>query len=101
MTISGLRHLRTICRRSRWNNCAGVVGLHTCMLSSAHWFRKRSSRAELCSGPWPSNPWGSSMTIPLSRFHLSSALLMNWSMMTWAQLTKSPNWASQIVRPQG
>ena len=28
MTISGLRNVRTICRRSRWKICAGVVGMH-------------------------------------------------------------------------
>jgi hypothetical protein len=33
---SGLRQARSICRRSMWNICAGVVGTHTCMLSSAH-----------------------------------------------------------------
>ena len=32
----------------------GVVQFATCMLSSAHICRKRSSRAEECSGPWPS-----------------------------------------------
>ena len=43
-----------ICRRSRWKYCAGVVQLHTCMLSSAQSCRKRSMRALECSGPWPS-----------------------------------------------
>ena len=33
---------------------AGVVGVQTWMLSRAHSCRKRSRRAELCSGPWPS-----------------------------------------------
>ena len=33
ITISGLRTARSICRRSMWNICAGVVGTHTCMLS--------------------------------------------------------------------
>ena len=31
--------------------------------------------------------------------HLLSPDAMNWSMITWAPLAKSPNWASQIVRP--
>ena len=35
MTISGLRHFRRTCLRSRWKICAGVVGLTTWMLSSA------------------------------------------------------------------
>ena len=34
---------------------------------------------------------------PLMRCHLDSALAMNWSMMTWAPLAKSPNWASQTT----
>ena len=29
---SGLRKGRIICRRSRWNICAGVAGTQTCML---------------------------------------------------------------------
>ncbi len=101
MTTSGLRHGRSTCRRSRWKYCAGVVGLTTCMLSSAQHCRNRSSRALECSGPRPSKPCGSSSTSPLSRRHLSSALAMNWSMITWAALTKSPNWASQRVRVSG
>jgi hypothetical protein len=54
ITTSGLRTLRTICRRSMWNICAGVVGVHTCMLFAAQSCRKRSRRADECSGPWPS-----------------------------------------------
>ncbi len=41
-------------RRSRWKYCAGVVGLATRMLPSAAERRKRSRRAEECSGPEPS-----------------------------------------------
>ena len=41
-------------------------------------------RAEECSGPCPSQPWGSIKTKPEERFHLVSAEAMNWSMMTWA-----------------
>jgi len=36
ITTNGLRQWRNIWRRSMWNICAGVVGTHTCMLSSAH-----------------------------------------------------------------
>ena len=54
ITTSGLRTLRTICRRSMWNICAGVVGVQTCMLFAAQSCRKRSRRADECSGPWPS-----------------------------------------------
>ena len=55
MITSGFRLGRTICRRSRWNICAGSVGTQTWMLSCAHNWRKRSRRAEECSGPCPSN----------------------------------------------
>ena len=41
-------------RRSRWKYWAGVVRLATRMLPSAARIRKRSSRAEECSGPDPS-----------------------------------------------
>jgi hypothetical protein len=54
ITTSGLRVPMRICRRIMWKSCAGVVGAQTIMFSSAHSCRKRSRRAELCSGPWPS-----------------------------------------------
>ena len=60
ITMSGRRSLASACSRSRWKNCAGVVGLTTVMLSSAPIFRNRSRRAEECSGPLPSKPCGSS-----------------------------------------
>ena len=41
-------------RRSRWKYCAGVVRFATRMLPSAASCRKRSRRAEECSGPEPS-----------------------------------------------
>ena len=91
---SGLRTSRRIWRRSRWKYCAAVVALQTWMLSSAARVRKRSMRALECSGPWPSKPWGSSRTRPEVWPHLSSAATRYWSMMIWAPLTKSPNWAS-------
>ena len=50
-TISGLRTSRAIWRRSRWKYWAEVVGLAAWMLSSAASVRKRSMRAEECSGP--------------------------------------------------
>ena len=53
-TISGLRTSRITWRRSTWKYCAAVVQLTTWMLSSAHSVRKRSMRADECSGPWPS-----------------------------------------------
>ncbi len=42
------------CQRSRWKYEAGVDGMATVMLSCAHSCRKRSTRAEEWSGPWPS-----------------------------------------------
>ena len=52
--MTGLRKGPIIWRRSAWKICAGVVGCSTCMLFSAHSCRKRSRRAEECSGPCPS-----------------------------------------------
>ena len=37
----------------------------------------------------------------LERFLQLCAEAMNWSMITWAPLAKSPNWASQIVSARG
>ena len=54
MMISGLRNIRTIWRRSTWKIWLAVVGCTTCMLLSAASCMNRSTRAELCSGPWPS-----------------------------------------------
>ena len=49
----------------------------------------------------PSMPWGSSSTMPFCRTHLACPGQMNWSMMHWAVLWKSPNWASQRTRALG
>lgn len=49
----------------------------------------------------PSIPWGSSRTMPLLRTHLAWPELMNWSMIHWAVLWKSPNCASQRMRAFG
>ena len=54
MMTSGLRNMRTICRRSTWKIWLAVVGCTTCMLLSADSCMKRSRRADECSGPWPS-----------------------------------------------
>ncbi len=93
-TTRGLRTSRSAWRRSRWKNCAGVVGIATVMLSRADCSRNRSIRALECSGPWPSVPWGSSSTSPLVCAHFSSPATRNWSMITCASLKKSPNCAS-------
>jgi hypothetical protein len=53
MTISGFLKSRFTWRRRRWKYWAGVVTFTTWMLSSAHACRKRSRRAEECSGPGP------------------------------------------------
>lgn len=49
----------------------------------------------------PSMPWGRSITKPVCRIHLDCPEAMNWSMMHWAVLWKSPNWASQMTRALG
>ena len=53
-TTSGLCTGRRTWRRSRWKICDACEQLATWMLSSAQSVRKRSTRAEECSGPWPS-----------------------------------------------
>lgn len=49
----------------------------------------------------PSMPCGSSSTMPFCRTHLAWPGQMNWSMMHWAVLWKSPNWASHRIRALG
>ena len=101
ITTSGLRSVEASWRRSAWKIWAGVVRLTTRQLPFTESSRKRSSRAEECSGPCPSIPCGSSSTSPERRFHFSSPEARNWSMITWAQLTKSPNCASQMQSASG
>ena len=102
ITTSGLRQRRSTCRRRQWKYCAGVVGLTTWMLSSAASVQEPlEPGAASARALGPSKPCGSSSTRPLSRRHLSSALAMNWSMITWAALAKSPNCASHSDEPVG
>ena len=49
----------------------------------------------------PSQPWGSSSTMAVMRPHLASALLIYWSMTSWAPLAKSPNCASHMISRRG
>lgn len=49
----------------------------------------------------PSMPCGSSSTMPFCRTHLAWPELMNWSMIHWAVLWKSPNWASHRTSALG
>lgn len=58
-------------------------------------------RSGFCVFTIPSMPWGSSRTMPFCRTHLAWPQLMNWSMMHWAVLWKSPNWASHRTRAFG
>ena len=51
--------------------------------------------------PGPSYPCGSSSPTPEGRSHLSSAALMNWSMMICAPFAKSPNCASHSTSASG
>ena len=66
------------------------------MLSSAHDWRKRSTRPLECSGPCPRSRAATSSTMPLGRCHLDSDDTMNWSMIVCAPFTKSPNCASHM-----
>ena len=76
-----------------------IIDLST--ISYLHICKNLSGLAELCSGPIPSIPWGSSITRPLCLTHLLCPLAMNWSMMHWAVLAKSPNWPSHSTRALG
>ena len=58
-------------------------------------------RPEEWSGPWPSMPCGSRRTTSEVWPHLASPEEMNSSMIDWAPLTKSPNWASQTTSAFG
>jgi len=98
ITTSGRRTGRFAWARSRWKYCAAAVGWATVMFWPAARVRNRSRRAEECSGPWPSKPWGSSSTRPEAWPHFSSAATRKLSMMIWAPLAKSPNCASQTTR---
>ncbi len=53
--------------------------------------KKRSRRAELCSGPWPSYPWGRRRTNPVVVIHFSSPDAMKLSIIDCALFVKSPN----------
>ena len=100
-TMSGLRHLRSAWRRSRWKYCAAVEGWQICMLScggelevaldagagvlrALAFVAVRQQHHEAAEQP-----------------HLASPAAMNWSMMICAPLAKSPNWASQRTRLRG
>ena len=54
MTMSGVLAGRSTWARSRWKYCAAVEGWVTRRLPRAQSDKKRSMRAELCSGPCPS-----------------------------------------------
>jgi hypothetical protein len=101
MTISGRGFETSAWRRSRWKYWAGVVQLATRMFPSAADCRKRSSRALECSGPDPSYPCGSNRLSREVWPHFASPETRNWSTITWAEFTKSPNWASQSTRASG
>ncbi len=100
-TMRGRCSSEWTCHRNRWKNDAGVDGMATVMLSSAHICRKRSTRADEWSGPCPSWPCGSSMTREDRCPHFCSPEEMNSSMIVCAPLTKSPNWASHRTRASG
>ena len=88
-------------RRRTWKYCAAVVQLTMRMFSWAASCMKRSSRALECSGPLPSYPCGRRSVSRELWCHFERPETMNWSTMTWAELTKSPNWASQRTSAAG
>ena len=62
---------------------------------------KRSSRALECSGPLPSYPCGRSSVSRELWPHLERPETMNWSTITCAEFTKSPNCASHSTSVSG
>src|SRR5690606_5188726 len=101
MTMHGFLNSQVSCLRRRWKKLEGSVILATTTLYSAESCKNLSGLALECSGPWPSYPWGRSITNPFIFCHFDSAEVINWSIMVWAPLAKSPNWASQTVRAWG
>jgi hypothetical protein len=101
MTISGLRCLRSIWRRSRWKICAGVVGTQTChvVLGAQLHVALDAGRRVLRALTFVAVRQQHDQTA--RRPHLASPEAMNWSITTWAPLAKSPNWASQITSSFG
>ncbi len=87
--------------QQRGNSWPAWWQLHTCMLSSAHSCRKRSSRARGVLRPLALVAVRQQQTRPHIRSHLRSPEEMNWSISTWAPLAKSPNWASHRTRVLG
>ena len=73
----------------------------TCILSLEQSCKYLSNRADECSGPCPSYPWGNNITNPEALDHFLSPDAINWSMITCAPLAKSPNWASHKVSVLG
>src|SRR5580658_874241 len=63
-TTSGRFGSDSACERNRWKYCADVEGIVTRRLPRAESDRNRSKRADECSGPCPSYPWGSSRVRP-------------------------------------
>ena len=101
ISTSGRGVASSACRRRRWKYWPEVLTLATRMLSCAADCRKRSSRALECSGPLPSYPCGSSSVRREVWRHLERPETRNWSTITCALLTKSPNWASQRTSASG
>jgi hypothetical protein len=101
ITTSGRAVASSACLRSRWKNCAAVVALATRMFSCAASWRKRSSRALECSGPFPSYPCGRRSVSREVWPHFERPATRNWSTTICAPLTKSPNCASQRTSASG
>ena len=101
ITTSGLRQRRSACRRKQMKVLRRRGRMDDLDVVLGGQRRNRSSRALECSGPCPRSRAAAAAPGRESRRHLSSALAMNWSMITCAALTKSPNCASQITSAVG
>ena len=68
------------------------------LLFSAANCKKRSSRADECSGPCPSKACGKNNVRPLRSPHFARALDIKLSNIICAMFEKSPYCASQILK---
>src|SRR5690606_29741777 len=101
MTTQGFLNSHVNCLLNKWKKLEGSVMLATTILYSAESCKNLSGRALECSGPWPSYPWGKSITNPFILCHFDSAEETNWSIMVWAPFAKSPNCASHTQSALG
>ena len=88
-------------RRSRWKYWAGVVQLATRMLPSAQAAGSARGARWSARGPSPRSRAAAAASAGTSAPHLASPETRNWSTITWAEFTKSPNCASHSTSASG